>query len=290
MLTIGLPFFNSEKTLANAIKSVLLQTYSHWELLLLDDGSTDGSLSIAKHFAERDVRIKVMSDGQNRGLIYRLNQVIDIASGDYIARMDSDDMMVPEKLSKQMEVLQSNPAIDVIDTAAFTIDEDDNPTGMRGFTDLNTRNRKSAFKNVLLFHPTVIAKTSWYRKNKYDTGFVRSEDFELWCRTFDHTVFSRVYEPLFLYREGKVNIRNYVASNRSHRKMLRKYGREVLSGGELMMELVKSHLKSVLYKIFSIANKQHILVLKRNEVLNEEQTRYVKSVIEKIKKWQPPGP
>ncbi len=287
MLTIGLPFYNNEKTLANAIRSVLMQSYTDWEFILVDDGSTDKSLAIAKEFAALDKRVRVISDGVNRGLIYRLNQVIDMAKGEYVARMDSDDMMMPGKLEKQMQALLEDPKIDVIDTAAYTINEKDEPTGLRGMADLATWNKKKTFRSVLLFHPAVIAKTSWYRKNKYDENFFRSEDFELWCRTFDHTVFSRVYEPLFLYREGKVNIKNYTASNRTHRKMLRKYGSEVFSTPEFILEIVKSHLKSTTYRFFSLANMQHILTLKRNEQLTHNQKNEVVEKKKKITLWRP---
>lgn len=288
MLTIGLPFYNNQQTLANAIRSVLIQTYQDWELILLDDGSTDQSFDIANAFAKADNRIQLISDGVNRGLIYRLNQVIDLAKGDYIARMDSDDMMMPNKLEKQMAVLFADSNIDVIDTAAYTINENDEPTGMRGMADLGTWNRKKAFKNVLLFHPTVVAKASWYRKNRYDEEYYRSEDFELWCRTFDSTVFARVYEPLFLYREGKVNIRAYTASNRTHRKMLRKYAPGVLSKSEFVYEILRSHSKSTLYRIFSIIGMQQFLSSKRNDRLNMEQVNAVKTAIGKIKGWNPP--
>lgn len=288
MLTIGLPFYNNQQTLANAIRSVLIQTYQDWELILLDDGSTDQSFDIANDFAKADKRIQLISDGVNRGLIYRLNQVIDLAKGDYIARMDSDDMMMPNKLEKQMAVLFADSNIDVIDTAAYTINEKDEPTGMRGMADLSTWNRKKAFKNVLLFHPTVVAKTSWYRKNRYDEAYYRSEDFELWCRTFDSTVFARVYEPLFLYREGKVNIKAYTASNRTHRKMLRKYAPGVLSKGEFVLEILRSHSKSTLYRMFSIIDMQQFLSSKRNDRLNTEQVNAVNAAIGQIKGWIPP--
>jgi glycosyltransferase involved in cell wall biosynthesis len=286
MLTIGLPFYNNEKTLANAIKSVLTQSYINWELILIDDGSTDRSYSIANEFAMLDNRIKLISDGENKGLIYRLNQIIDLANGEYIARMDSDDMMMPNKLQKQMDVLLNDKKIDVLDTAAYTIDENDKPIGMRGMADLSTWNRKRTFKNVLLFHPTVMAKTSWCKKNKYDHKFVRSEDFELWCRTFNYTVFSRVYEPLFLYREGKVNIRNYTYSNRTHRKMLRLNYDGVLSKKELMYEILRSHLKSTLYRIFAIFNLQQALSSKRNIKLTASQITEVHTAINRIKNWK----
>ncbi|MBL0356222.1 MAG: glycosyltransferase family 2 protein [Chitinophagaceae bacterium] len=286
MLTIGLPFYNNQKTLANAIRSVLVQSYKNWELILIDDGSTDRSFDIANEFAKTDHRIKLISDGVNRGLVYRLNQIIDLAIGEYIARMDSDDMMMPNKLEKQMEALEKNNSIDVIDTAVYTIDENDEPTGMRGIDDLSTWDKRKAFKNVLLFHPTVVAKTALYKKNKYDKDFIRSEDFELWCRTFDNTVFARVYEPLFLYREGKVNIKAYTTSNRSHRMLLRKHGSAVLSKTELVSELVKSHLKSSLYRIFAVFNMQHKLSSKRNIKLSISQVNTVKIIIEEIKNME----
>jgi glycosyltransferase involved in cell wall biosynthesis len=286
MLTIGIPFYNNEKTLPDAVKSVLIQTYTDWELILADDGSEDNSLEIARQFAAQDKRIKLTSDGVNRGLIYRLNQIIDLAQGEYIARMDSDDMMMPGKLAKQMEVLKNDNSIDVIDTAAYIINENNEPTGMRGLTDLSTWDRRRTFKDVLLFHPTVVAKTSWYRKNKYDKDFVRSEDFELWCRTFNHTVFARVYEPLFLYREGRVNISNYVKSNQSYRKILRNHGKEVLSGTEITAEIIKSHLKSFLYRIFSWFNMQHFLSSKRNLRINIQQQKEVRAIIARIKNFE----
>jgi glycosyltransferase involved in cell wall biosynthesis len=206
-----------------------------------------------------------------------------LANGKYIARMDSDDMMMPEKLEKQMKVLLANDSIDVIDTAAYTINENDEPIGMRGTADLSSWDRKKAFKKVLLFHPTVVAKADWYKKNKYDNDFIRSEDFELWCRTFDGTIFERVYEPLFLYREGKVNIKNYITSNRTHRKMLRKYWKGVLTKTELWIEIFRSHSKSGTYRFFSMFNLQHFLSSQRNESLTYKQKIAVIDTIKRIK-------
>lgn len=287
MLTIGLPFFNNEKTLADAIKSILIQTYQDWELILVDDGSTDNSYTIANRFAQNNSRIKLVSDGKNKGLVTRLNQIIDLAQGDYIARMDSDDMMMPDKLARQMEVLTADKNIDVIDTAAYIINEKGEPTGMRGMTDLKSWDKKKTFKEVLLFHPTVVAKTSWYRQHKYNENFVRSEDFELWCRTFDNTVFARVYEPLFIYREGRVNVKNYSRSNKSYRKILRTHSKGVLSPVERGVELIKSHCKTKLYHSFSFFNMQHLLTTKRNAAITREEKNKLREIIEQIGHFEP---
>lgn len=282
-LTIGLSFFNNQSTLADAIKSVLLQTFEDWELILIDDGSTDNSYQVAKKFADKDRRIKLISDGTNRGLIHRLNQIIDLAETDYIARMDSDDMMMPEKLEKQMKVLLQNKDVDVIDTAVYTINEKDVPIGFREADDLRHWDSKRILRQALLFHATIIAKLSWYKQNKYDEDFVRSEDFELWCRTFTKTVFYRINEPLFIYREGNVNIKNYVTSNRTHRKILRKYAPGTMTKKELILELFKTHFKSFLYKLFAIFNCQYILSSKRNIKLNESEIILIQRTIQLIK-------
>lgn len=282
-LTIGLPFFNNEKTLGDAINSILIQSYKNWELILIDDGSADNSFKIAHKIAQTDSRIKLIGGGENKGLITRLNQIIDLAHGKYIARMDADDMMMPEKLERQMNVLRENEQIDVIDTAAYTINEKDEPIGIRGTEDLNTWDKKKVLKKALLFHPTIIAKTSWYRLNKYSEDFVRAEDFELWCRTFSNTVFHRIKEPFFLYREGNINVRNYILSMRTFRKIIRQYGPGVLSKSEFAMEILKTYLKSGVYNLFAIFELQHILSSKRNMKLNKSQVAEVKHVIRRIK-------
>src|SRR4030066_138114 len=90
LVTVGIPFFNNQDTLPDAIRSIFAQSFQDWELLLLDDGSTDGSLQIAQSID--DPRVRVISDGCNRKLPARLNQIIDLARGQYIARMDADDL------------------------------------------------------------------------------------------------------------------------------------------------------------------------------------------------------
>ena len=123
MVTIGLPFYNAEKYLALAIESVLQQTYTNWELLLLDDGSTDNSLSIAQSYAQKDSRIKVISDGKNKNLATRLNELPSLAQGLYLARMDADDIMLPARIERQLAVLKAHPEIDVLGTNAYIIND-----------------------------------------------------------------------------------------------------------------------------------------------------------------------
>jgi glycosyltransferase involved in cell wall biosynthesis len=285
MLTVGLPFFNSEKTLANAIKSVLIQSFTNWELILIDDGSNDNSLNIAIEFAKKDDRIKLISDGINRGLIFRLNQIIDLAQGEYIARMDSDDMMMKEKLEKQMNILLQNKQIDVIDTAAYIINETDQPVGVRGMDDISPNDKKKVLLQALLFHPTVIAKSSWYKKNKYSEDYFRGEDWELWCRTCGHTNFHRLKEPLYLYREGNINVKNYIASMKIYRKIIKHYGPGTISAARCGAEMLKSYLKSWAYYVSSRFNLQYLLAAARNSKLNDKQVKQIEKMIVEIKAY-----
>ena len=131
MVTIGLPFYNAEKYLALAIESVLQQTYTDWELLLLDDGSTDNSLSIAQSYAQKDSRIKVISDGKNKNLATRLNELPSLAQGLYLARMDADDIMLPARIERQLAVLKAHPEIDVLGTNAYIINDENAVTSTR---------------------------------------------------------------------------------------------------------------------------------------------------------------
>ena len=105
-VTIAIPVYNGESYLRDAIQSVVNQTFQDWELYLVNDGSTDGSLAIMQEYALRDIRIKVIDDGQNKGLVTRLNQSIEIAVGKYYARMDADDINDFNRFEKEVEYLE----------------------------------------------------------------------------------------------------------------------------------------------------------------------------------------
>jgi glycosyltransferase involved in cell wall biosynthesis len=277
-VTIGLPFYNNESTIELAIRSVLMQTHAEFEFILINDGSTDNSLKIAKKFT--DSRIKLISD-ENRGLIYRLNQITSIARGEYLARMDGDDIMLPQRIEKQLAFLTKNKDIDVIDTGTYLIDQEGKPVGKRGLTNLNC-DAKNILKHALLLHPSVMGKTKWFLDNPYDSEYPRAEDYELWCRTFRHTKFGRVKEPLHLYREGKINVKNYLKSSATIRKIIKRYGPGTLTFFELYITLLTLHSKEIAYKIFSLVNKHDYLVRTRNKPLTYDEQQKVKQLIDAI--------
>ncbi len=290
LITVGMVFFNTEKPMADAIKSVLMQTYSDFELIMIDDGSSDNSYAVAEQFSKLDSRIKLMpKEGGNKGVGYRLNQITDLAKGEYIVRMDADDIMLPEKIEKQMEVLLADESIELIDCpAVYVIDVDSTPVGKRKINDISDLTLAKILKcRTVFFHPTVIAKTSWYKKNRYNEDFKRGPDFELWCRIFGNTKYARLEEPLFIYREGRVSIRNYKISSESYRRSLRLHYKNNLSRFELQKEILNSYLRTYLYQFFGFFGLQHLLTATRNLKLNQFEKERISACIQLVNEFNP---
>nr|WP_315137229.1 glycosyltransferase family 2 protein [uncultured Capnocytophaga sp.] len=261
MVTIGLPFYNAEKYLALAIESVLQQTYTDWELLLLDDGSTDNSLSIAQSYAQKDSRIKVISDGKNKNLATRLNELPSLAQGLYLARMDADDIMLPARIERQLAVLKAHPEIDVLGTNAYIINDENAVTSTRyPLTPKNTLTRVKSF-----IHPTIIAKKQWFLENPYDTKALRMEDAELWYRTHSKYHFVRLNEPLLFYREvGNNYYKKYFLAQQSKAYIFSKYPNE----SYWKHYFRANFLKGIVYRIAHIFGMEQWLVNRRNVKIN----------------------
>lgn len=202
MITIGIPIYNAEKYLVDAIKSVLAQSYEHWELLLVDDGSTDHSLEIARNFEAQDSRIRVISDGINKKLPARLNQIIAEAEGEYIARMDADDLIHPDRLKVQLEFLNCNKEYDLVSTGVVSINIENQIKAIRTVEEIYT-DFSEVKRHYPIVHASILAKRRWYERNQYDVNFPRSEDFELWCRAISNADLKLAVlpQPLYYYRE-----------------------------------------------------------------------------------------
>lgn len=282
LVTIGIPFRNSEKTLQYAINSVFLQNYDSWELFLVNDGSIDNSMIIAKSISENHPNVSLISDGLKKGLSSRLNQISKLANGKYIARMDSDDIMHPDRIKQQVDFLEKNNNIDIVGTGTYIINENNKLTGLRETKPLNC-SIKSVIKNGLYIHPTVMGRKEWFLKNPYDLNYLRSQDLELWCRTLLTSNFGKIELPLFYYRENsKINISNYLNSCKSNRKILKRYG--PLSVGELITWklILNSYFKSSAYWIFEKLSIEHILLKNRNNKLDEYSLKEASKGLSKI--------
>jgi glycosyltransferase involved in cell wall biosynthesis len=258
-VTIGLPVYNAAGTLGAAIDSVLKQTFSDWELLVIDDGSTDGSAAVAA--ATGDPRVRVLSDGVNRGLVIRLNQMVATASSPLFARMDADDLMHPERLERQVACFDADPALCVCGTAAWVMDENNQVYGIR----CDSKHREFRGIRSGFIHPTVMGRTQWFLDNPYDSRFVRVEDTELWLRADPATPCSLIPEPLLFYREPlRPQLSKYRASCRGMRTLVRHYWPKQSGRAGTVAAVAASYSREWIYMAAAAAGVCDRLVRRRN--------------------------
>lgn len=285
-ISIGLTFFNNANTLIDALRSIFAQTFQNWEVIIIDDNSTDGSFEIVR--SVQDPRVRVYKEAERKGFVSALNQMTNMARGTYYARMDADDMMHPERLFKQIEYMKANPDVDVVDTSMYSMDQQCRGIGVRGLYPLDSRPAVLLCGNFF-HHATIMGRTEWFRKNHYDHRYIRAEDCELWCRTFKTSHFSRIKEALYFVREGLVNVNNYLLSCKTVRQIIRIYGPLHMGKYRVMQLIIQSYIKGYAYQFFSLVNSHDVLVNMRNQKLSEIEKVHVDRTIEQIKSTHVPG-
>ena len=286
--TIGLPFYNNEKTLADAIRSVFAQSFQDWQLILVDDGSQDRSLEIAMSID--DPRVCVVSDSMNMGLPTRLNQIAELALGDYIVRMDADDMMHPSRLEEQLSILDQRPDVDVVGSAMYSVDESYAIQGIRGHRPLQTAPR-FALAHGILVHVTVVARRRWFAEYPYNESLRRGQDRDLWCRSCVDSKFSVTSRPLMYVREvkGQQVINNYLRGCRSDRELFRKYGPSYVGNVDTCRLIGKSYMKSAGHKLAHALGLYDALIKRRNSPLPSPERESATQVIQEIRATAVPG-
>jgi len=199
MISVILPFLNGGAAFPPAVRSILQQSCANLELLLCDDGSTDGSLEWAR--ALPDPRVRVWSDGQSRGLAGRLNECIDRANGSLIARMDADDVSYPERLQRQARFLAAHPEIDLVGCQMLIFCEQGQTLGKRSIPLAHAEIMANPALGIGLAHPTWLVRREWYRRHYYDPKAIRFEDTELLLRSHATSRFANLPDVLYGYRE-----------------------------------------------------------------------------------------
>lgn len=285
-ISIGLTFYNNADTIADALRSVFAQTFQDWELIIIDDNSTDRSFEIVR--SVKDPRVHVFKEAERKGFVWALNQMTHTARGTYYARMDADDMMHPERLLKQMGYLKMNPDVDVVDTSMYSMDQQCRGIGIRGKDPIDSR-PAVLLSGKFFHHATVMGRTEWFRNNPYDPKYIRAEDCELWCRTFKTSHFSRISEALYFVREGLVNVDNYLLSCKTVRQIIRIYGPLHVGKYRIMKLIAESFIKGYAYRLFSLVNLHDALVGLRNRMLSENEKIYADNTIKQIKSTYVPG-
>lgn len=217
LVSILLPAYNCEKYLQQTIDSLLMQTCTDFELLIINDGSTDGTAGIIDF--NKDPRIKHIKNDGNKGLIFSLNYGIEIAQGQFIARMDADDICQPERLQKQVQWLMEHPNTAVVGCIIQFINEQNNATGEwpldKATTTADSIRKTMAWENCLA-HPSVMMRSSSIKKYRYTTNQKHSEDYDLWLQLLaDGLVIEKLPETLLLYRVHAASVTGSIHRKRN---------------------------------------------------------------------------
>lgn len=204
LVSIGMSVRNCESTLGMALRSIAQQTYPHWELLLLDDGSTDGTLKVARQF--NDPRVRFIADGKNLGLAARLNQAVELSNGQYFARMDGDDVCYPERFERQVSALESRPEIDLLGCGAIVFSGYGKAVGRLPLRIEHAEICARPWAGFYLAHPTWMGRMEWFRKHPYRESALRAQDQDLLLRTYRHSRFAALPEYLLGYRQETLSL------------------------------------------------------------------------------------
>lgn len=204
LVSVIMSFHNARDTLVRSIRSLLWQTYPNWELILLDDGSTDGSTKASKLI--KDPRIQLYGDSVCRGLPARLNQGVLLAKGQYIARMDADDIAFPERFARQVAYLQNHPDVDLLATSALLVNEEGRPKGLLVAGLSHDEICRRPWLGFPMPHPTWMGRAEWFRQNPYDDLARKAQDQALLLQTYAKSQFASLPDILLGYRYGSVSL------------------------------------------------------------------------------------
>ena len=194
-----MPVYNATSTLDLAIRSIQYQTLDAWELILVDDASSDDLHSIVSPFG--DLRIQVAGNTANLGLAASLNRAVEIATAPYIARMDADDISYPERLEVQYDFMESHRSVDLVGTGALVFKEMGEAIGIMPATATHKAICDGGLRGAFpLYHPTWMGKKEWFRRHAYDPLFRKAQDYELLLRASRTSTYANIQEILLGYR------------------------------------------------------------------------------------------
>lgn len=199
MVSIIMPAYNAEKYIEQAIQSVLQQTYTDWELIVIDDGSSDNTVTILSKLAELDSRIVFLQNEENRGVSHTRNRAVLLAKGEWIAFLDSDDLWEPNKLEKQIALSNKYPNMVVCYTASSFIDDNGKPYGyVMPAVEKLTYNM--LLRKNIMSCSSVMIRSSLMKEIKMPSDKLH-EDYFVWLTLLrEHNIAYGINEPLLIYR------------------------------------------------------------------------------------------
>lgn len=249
-VSVYMPAYNREKYIAEAIDSILNQTFTDFELIIINDGSTDNTAKIISDYAARDKRIKFINNKQNRGIVAASNIGLDVAIGEYIAKMDSDDISLPDRLAKQVAFLDSHPDIGMVGCGLQAFDKDNF---------IITHSARVGLIDALTEIPTTIfmARRSVIEQNKlrFNPEFIAGEDYDFYVQFLKHANIANLPDILYKYRWHGSNIS--IEQNKIQIQQTKKIQKELTNyltyNSKIRKNLLNTHTETNTYvRLFGI--------------------------------------
>jgi hypothetical protein len=207
IVSVLMPVYNAEAFLVEALESLLAQTCRDFELIAIDDGSSDQSPMLLNQFAQQDSRIHINTQPENKGVSQALNIGLRLATGKYLARMDADDINLPQRLEKQVAFLEAHPEVGVLGTAATMIDINGYPLEVMEYPVSNLPIQWCLCFYCPIIHPTVMLRREQLLKaGGYTSTFPLAEDYDLWTRLAPTTQLTNLPEKLLRLRKHGSNV------------------------------------------------------------------------------------
>ncbi|MBC8418621.1 MAG: glycosyltransferase [Desulfobacterales bacterium] len=266
LVSIGMSIFNCGKTLCPTVRSLLNQAYENWELILIDDGSTDNTLRLAGSF--NDPRIKLISDGTNRKLAARLNQAVALSRGKYFARLDGGDVAYPERLAVQVRFLEAHPQVDLVASRIIIFSGEGSVIGSYIYRETHEKICRRPGASFYLPHPTWMGRVEWFRTHRYREDMDKAQDEELLLRTYRNSCFACIPDILLGYRKDFLSLNAILHTRYCLSLALLK--RAYLDRHPRMAVGVLEHALKALIEIFSITTGLDYRVLRHRSIPVEE--------------------
>ena len=204
-ISVVMSVYNAEKYIKEAIQSILNQTYQDFEFIIVNDGSTDNTLYVMEEV--KDHRIKIINNPENIGLTRSLNKGIAASKGEYIARMDADDVSLPLRFETQIKFLSKNPEYALVGSSFYQIDEAGKTVSFtKVLTDNNEIHSNLISQNWFGHGSVMMRKTAFLKCGGYSTEFKYAQDYDLWLRMIEKFKVANLDEPLYSWRMLKESI------------------------------------------------------------------------------------
>ena len=268
-------FHNEGLRLVDMIKSIQAQTFDDWELVLLDDGSTDNSLELARSI--RDPRIRVFSNDHNMGRGASLNKLTTLARGRYVARMDADDMSATTRLERQVAYLDAHPEVDLVGTGIIYIDPQGEPLGSRDLPLTHEGICRNPSRMLNICHGSILARRQWLERFQYDESLPLAVDQNLFYRAHAESTFANISEPLYYYRyEPSFTLKKQWTTRRISASYLFKHHRSAGRIGRALYHWCVQHAKlGVVVLSFATGLRRKLLARRFQPLSKQQQMTYL---------------